>query len=167
MRNTYWLQFSDVLLELYRISTTKPEVVITMRRYEIEMQFRHLDICFRGRQSQWNIDRHQVLYSSAWTLPIWKHGDLETGSSYNYASVRDRNAISASRYRFSSTPKSMEHRPTSSSAWILLIWKHGDLKTGSSYNYASVRDINTISASRYMFSSTPKSMEHRPTSSSV
>ena len=94
---------------------TKPEVVITMRRYEIEMQFRCLDIGFRGRQSQWNIDRHEVLYSSAWILPIWMHGDHETGSSYNYASVRDRNTISVSRHRFSRTPKSMEHRPTWSS----------------------------------------------------
>ena len=45
--------------------STKPEVVITVRRYEIELQFRRLHICFRGRQSQWNIDRHRVLYSSA------------------------------------------------------------------------------------------------------
>ena len=100
MRNTYWLQFSDAVLELYRISTTKPEVVITMRRHEIELQFRLLHICFRGRQSQWNIDRHRVLYSSAWILPIWKHGDLETGSSFYHASERHRNAISVSRYVF-------------------------------------------------------------------
>ena len=42
---------------------TKPEVVITKCRYEIEMQFLRLDEGFRGRQSQWNIDRHQLLYS--------------------------------------------------------------------------------------------------------
>ena len=46
--------------------TSKPEVVITMRRNVIEMQFRRLDnIGFQGHQSRWNIDRHQVLYSSA------------------------------------------------------------------------------------------------------
>ena len=39
---------------------TKPEVVITKCRYDIEIQFRRLHIGFRGRQSQWNIDRHQV-----------------------------------------------------------------------------------------------------------
>ena len=43
---------------------TKPEVVITKCRYEIEMQFRPLHIGFRGRQGQRNIDRHQVLYCS-------------------------------------------------------------------------------------------------------
>ena len=47
------------------MAAAKPEVVITMRWYEIEMRFRRLDIGFRGRQSQWNIDRHEVLYSSA------------------------------------------------------------------------------------------------------
>ena len=102
-------------------ATTKPEVVITMRRYEIEMRFRRLDIGFRGRQSQWNIDRHEVPYSSAWILPIWMHGDHETGSSYNYASARDRNAISVSRYRFSRTPESMKHRPTWNSAQLCKI----------------------------------------------
>jgi hypothetical protein len=76
---------------------TKPEVVIAMREYKIEIQFRRLDIDFRWRQSPWNIDRHEVLYSSAWILPIWMHGDHETGSSYNYESVQDRNAISTSR----------------------------------------------------------------------
>ena len=44
---------------------TKPEVVITSSRNEIEMQFRHLEIGFQGRQSQRNIDLHDVLYSSA------------------------------------------------------------------------------------------------------
>ena len=44
---------------------TKPEVVITMREYKIGIHFWRLDIDFRGRQSQWNIDRHEVLYSSA------------------------------------------------------------------------------------------------------
>jgi hypothetical protein len=44
---------------------TKPEVVITMRRYEIEMLFWRLDIGFRGRQSRWNIERHEVPYRSA------------------------------------------------------------------------------------------------------
>ena len=65
------------------------------------MQFRPLDIGFRGRQSQWNVDRYQVLhsfvlfcisflYSSVRILPIWQHGDLEPGRSYNYASILDR-----------------------------------------------------------------------------
>ena len=40
--------FSDVILELYRMSTTKPEVVITMRRYVIEIQCRRPDIGFQG-----------------------------------------------------------------------------------------------------------------------
>ena len=43
----------------------KPEVVNTMREYKIEIKLWHLDIGFRGRQSQWNIDRHEVLCSSA------------------------------------------------------------------------------------------------------
>ena len=47
------------------MAAAKPEVVITMRRYEIEMRFRRLDMGFRGRQNQWNIDRRKVLYSSA------------------------------------------------------------------------------------------------------
>ena len=44
------------------IATSKPEVVLTLHQYEIEMQFRRLHTGFRGRQSQWNIDRHQVLH---------------------------------------------------------------------------------------------------------
>ena len=44
--------FSDVLLKLYRMSTTKPEVVITMRRYVIETRFPRPDIGFQGRRSQ-------------------------------------------------------------------------------------------------------------------
>ena len=95
-----------------RISTTEPEVVITVRRYEIEMQFWRLNIGFRGRQIRWNIDRHEVLYNSGRILPIWTHGDHETGSSYYYASVRDRNAILSSKYRFLWTPNPMEQRPT-------------------------------------------------------
>jgi len=106
------LYSSAWILPIWCMATTKPEVVITMRRYALDMQFLRLDIGFRGHQSQWNIDRHEVLYSSAWILPIWMHGDHETGSSYNYASVCVRNAISASRHRFSRTPKTMEHRPT-------------------------------------------------------
>ena len=103
---------------------------------DIEMQFRRLDIGFRGRQSRRNIDRDQNMFSSALILPIWKHGDHETGSSYNYASVRDRNRISASTYMFSRTPKSIEHRPTSSYARfclkrILHIRKHVDFETGN------------------------------------
>ena len=47
------------------MATAEPEVVIAMRRYEIEMRFRRLDMGFRGLQNQWNIDRHEVLYSSA------------------------------------------------------------------------------------------------------
>ena len=39
---------------------------------------------FRGRQSQWKIDRHQVIYSSARILSVQKHSNLETGSSFNY-----------------------------------------------------------------------------------
>ena len=39
------------------MAAAKPEVVITIRWYEIEMRFRRLDIGFRGLQNQWNIDR--------------------------------------------------------------------------------------------------------------
>jgi hypothetical protein len=97
------------------MTTTKPEVVITMRRCEIEMQFWCLNIGFRARQIQWNIDRHEVLYISARILHIWMHGDHGTGSSYYNASERDRNAISASKYRFSCTPSPTGHRLTRSS----------------------------------------------------
>ena len=58
-------------------------------------------------------------YSGAEIVSWWRINTQrghETGNSYYYASVRDRKTISASRYRFSRTPKSMEHRPTSSSA---------------------------------------------------
>ena len=47
------------------MAASKPEVVITMRRNVVEIQFRRLDIGFRGRRSQWNVDRHQVLYGFA------------------------------------------------------------------------------------------------------
>jgi hypothetical protein len=43
----------------------KPEVVIALCKYKIEIQFWRLEIGFRGRHSQWNIDRHEVLYSFA------------------------------------------------------------------------------------------------------
>ena len=36
----------------FNMAAAKPEIVITMRRYEIEMLFRRLDVGFRGRQSQ-------------------------------------------------------------------------------------------------------------------
>ena len=52
-------------------ATTEPEVVITMRRNEIEMQFWRQNIGFRASQVQRNIDRHEVMYSSARILPIW------------------------------------------------------------------------------------------------
>jgi hypothetical protein len=44
---------------------TKPEVVIALCRYKIEIQFWRLEIGFLGRQSQWDIDRQEVLYSFA------------------------------------------------------------------------------------------------------
>ena len=47
------------------MAAAKPEVVITLRWYEIEMRFRRPDMGFRGRQNQYNIDRREVLYSSA------------------------------------------------------------------------------------------------------
>jgi len=105
-----------------------------------------------------------------WILLAWKHGNHETGSSYCYASERDRNAILTSKYRFSSTPKPMEYRPTWSSVkviWILPTWKHEDHETGSSYYYASVRDRNPNLTSKYRFPWTANSMEHRPTWSSA
>jgi hypothetical protein len=62
------------------------------------------------------------------------HGDHETGSTYNYASVRDKNAISASRYRSSRTPKSMEHRLTWSSVLFSMTSTYLDAcETGSIY----------------------------------
>jgi len=108
------MKFSIVLRECVNFSisgckaTTKPEVVMTVLRYEIEMQFPCLCISFLERQSQWNIDRHEIVYSSVRNLPTWMHSDQETGSSYNYASVWGRNAISATRYRFLRMPKSTE-----------------------------------------------------------
>ena len=44
---------------------TKPEVVIALSEYKIEIQLWRLEIGFRGSQSQWNIDRHEVRYCSA------------------------------------------------------------------------------------------------------
>ena len=64
---------------------------------------------------------HRPTWSSArvtWILPTYMQGDHETGSNYYCASVRDRNAILASKYRFPWTPNSMEHRPTWSSARV-------------------------------------------------
>ena len=111
------------------MATSKPEVVTTKCQYDIEKQFRRLNIGFRERQSQRNIERQQNMFSSAWILPIWKHGDHETGSSYNYASVWDRNTISASTYMFSRTPKSMEYRPTSSYVWMYVCMNSGRMTT--------------------------------------
>ena len=96
-------------------AATKQEVVMTTHRNEIEMQFWRLNIGFRARQLQRNIDRHEVMYSSARILHIWMHGDHGTGSSYYYASERDRNAILASKYKLPWTPNSTERRPTRSS----------------------------------------------------
>jgi hypothetical protein len=44
-----------------------------------------------------------------------QYGGRKTGSSYNYASERDRNAILTSRYRFLRMPRPMEHQLTWSS----------------------------------------------------
>jgi len=75
---------------------------------------------------------HLLIISFTWTSGIVPNTDKETGSSYNYASVRDRNAISASIYRFSKTPKSMEHRPTWSSVLFSMTSTCLDIcKTGS------------------------------------
>jgi len=129
------------------METTKPETFSTMRQNEIEMPFWRLNIGLWGRQSQWNIDQYPVMFSSAWILPIWNHDDHKTGSSYNYASVRDcSNANMASKYRFSRTGKPLEHRTTWSSIKVIsssykqVTWKHGDHETGSSYYYASERE---------------------------
>ena len=59
---------------------TKPEVVITMCEYKIEIQFWRLDIDFRLRQSPWNIDRHEVLHSSPGILLIWNYVYYKTGN---------------------------------------------------------------------------------------
>ena len=61
----FWLVLHEFFLS-GTMPITKPEVVTTMRRNEIEMQICHLNIRFRGRESQWNIDRHEVMFSSAW-----------------------------------------------------------------------------------------------------
>ena len=54
---------------------------------------------------------HLLIISFTLTTGIVPNVDKETGSSYKYASVRDRNTMLASRYRFSRIPKLMEHRP--------------------------------------------------------
>jgi len=115
------LKFCIVLHEFIlsgSMAITKPEVVITIRQYEIEIQILHLNIGFWRQESQSNIERHEVMKGS-WTMPTWKQEEQETGSSYYYASERDRNAISVSWNRCSSTQKPMDHRPTWSSARVI------------------------------------------------
>ena len=88
---------------------TQPEVVIALSEYKIEIQLWRLEIGFRGQLSQWNIDRHEVLHSSSRIIHIRIQGYHKTGNSYNYVSVRDRNAILASKYRFLWMPNSTEY----------------------------------------------------------
>jgi hypothetical protein len=45
---------------------TKPEAVITMRRYEKEMQFRCLIIGSGAWQCRWHIDRPEILFRWLW-----------------------------------------------------------------------------------------------------
>jgi len=61
------MKFSVALHEFDLSGTmpiTKPEVGITVTRYDIEMQTWRLNIGFRGRESQWNVgivDVHEAL----------------------------------------------------------------------------------------------------------
>ena len=91
----------------------------------------------------------------------------EVVNSYNYASVRDRNTISASTYVF----EDAKVNGTSTDIKFCIVLHEFSL----SGSMASSKPEVVITMRRYeieirfrrLFSRTPKSMEHRPTSGSV
>ena len=76
------MKFCTAIHEFYPfgcMATTKPDVLTTMRRHAIEIQFRRIGVGSRRRRSQWNIDRHEIMYSFARFLPKQKQKSWLTG----------------------------------------------------------------------------------------
>jgi len=108
------------------ILANKQEVVITTAVNKIEARFRRLHLGFRRRPEQWNIDRYRNVH--AWYRI--KHGDVETGSTYNSGCEQDRDAIPAATLRFSGTSRWLEHWPTTKCARAVpnLAWRRRNRK---------------------------------------
>ena len=152
-----WRQQNMLDGDEFNMATSKPEVVIAQARKCIGTWLCCLTVGSRGRRDQRNIDRQRLMLARYRI----QHGGLQTGSSNNSCYKRIRNAMLVPTHRFSRTPNSMEHRPTTNYACMYRI-QHGGLQTGSSNNVCYKRHRNAILVSAPRFSRTPKPMEHRP-----
>ena len=60
------------------MAMSKPEVLTSQAVNKIEMQFRRLNLGFRGRIDERNTDRHRNMHAECRN----PHGDVETGNIY-------------------------------------------------------------------------------------
>ena len=152
------------------MATSKPEVLTTSAVNKVETRFRRLHLGFRWRLDDWHTTRHRIMHAryqmqhnpslSYKYFRFWCRDCLITWcilyyfykSTHNWA--RETTLTDTNRF-YTSHGRTIHWWTTK-----YTLFRHGDLKTGSSYKLGRERRSDAIPTATRIFMNTPMRLDH-------